>query len=631
MKHACGSPVRHPLPSAIVGVPYTVMLMAEGGALPYTRWEVRDGSLPEGLTLDISTGEISGTATRNEEASFTVELEDTDAKVASETFVLFVARPALLNLSTPSSYDFGLTSVGSASSHLFVVRNAGEVSATGLGSSPSLVSPFSFTGGAFPGLAGTCVDGGELPAGGACSLDIEFAPTTATSGASILSIAYHDGVSNIALTLNLIGRGTTGLWARQVVTGDAFTCAVLTDRTVKCWGRNTEGQLGYGDVAARGDTPGELGANLLPVDLGAGARVKRLAASATAVCALLLDHRIKCWGDNPVGQLGLGDVNRRGDDPNEMGDLLPYVDLGTGRRVSNIWSGDSGFCTLLDDFGLKCWGHNLGGTLGLGDINNRGDEPGEMGDALPYVDLGTGRVALQVAGAETSSCALLDNGQVKCWGEGIYGELGLEDLTARGDNPDEMGDALPAIDLGGGETIKQIAGSTQWHVCALLEDGSVKCWGRNNRGQLGQGDIVNRGDLPNTMGDDLVPIDLGTGRTAQILIAGISNGCTILDNGALKCWGYNVTGRLGLGDDASRGDHPNEMGDSLPEVSLGTGVRATSIEMSRHACAILTDDTIKCWGSNTFGQLGLGDTLNRGDEPGEMGDALPRVDIGLHP
>jgi alpha-tubulin suppressor-like RCC1 family protein len=124
-------------------------------------------------------------------------------------------------------------------------------------------------------------------------------------------------------------------------------------------------------------------------------------------------------------------------------------------------------------------------------------------------------------------------------------------------------------------------------------------------------------------------VDLGTGRTALALEASYLHTCALLDDGSVKCWGSNDGGRLGLGDLASRGDNPGEMGDALPAVNLGTGRTALALAVGQgHTCALL-DDTVgvKCWGSNDAGQLGLGDTTRRGDDPGEMGDALPFVSL----
>ena len=620
------------LPDAFVGTSYAIALTGTGGVPPYGPWAIQSGALPLGVNLDTGTGALSGIPTRAEAAAFMVSLEDSTTASATGSHTINVFEPAVLAISNGPSYDFGLTTVGVRSTQLFVVRNNGGFPATISGSSPALATPFSFVGGSFPGASGTCVSNGTLLPGETCALDVEFLPSSSISDSADLSISYNNGVSTTLATRSLKGRGTTGLLARQVIAGDDFSCALLSDRTVRCWGRNHAGQLGYGDIFSRGDDPGEMGVNLPPVDLGSGEQVEFLTNGWASVCALLSSHRIKCWGSNTFGALGQEDTNHRGDGPNEMGDFLSTVDLGTDRHVSNLFGGDETYCAVLDDGGLKCWGQNTSGALGLGDTNNRGDEPGEMGDALPYIDLGLGRTAVQVGGYETSICATLDNGQLKCWGQGLQGELGLGDIQVRGDQPGEMGDNLPVVDLGAGRSVTSIRGSTHLIVCALLDNASVKCWGRNDLGQLGQGDIQNRGDDPGEMGDNLLPIDLGAGRSATNLILGLNHVCTILDNGGIKCWGAGSNGRLGQGNTANRGDDPSEMGDFLPEVAVGTGVTVVSGGAGgRHTCVILSDDTIKCWGSSVFGQLGQGNTFNLGDGSGEMGDSLPRVDLALVP
>ncbi|SVC40895.1 uncharacterized protein METZ01_LOCUS293749, partial [marine metagenome] len=113
----------------------------------------------------------------------------------------------------------------------------------------------------------------------------------------------------------------------------------------------------------------------------------------------------------------------------------------------------------------------------------------------------------------------------------------------------------------------------------------------------------------------------GFNRDSIPITAGYAHSCFILDNGSVKCWGSNASGQLGLGDTNSRGDGSNEMGDNLTVIDLGTGAKAISAGYE-HTCAILDNASVKCWGSNASGQLGLGDTNSRGDGSNEMGDNL---------
>ena len=124
-----------------------------------------------------------------------------------------------------------------------------------------------------------------------------------------------------------------------------------------------------------------------------------------------------------------------------------------------------------------------------------------------------------------------------------------------GDGPNEMGDNLPTVDLGTGKTAKKIAGGG-WHTCAILNDDTVKCWGYGGNGQLGYGDTSNRGENGNEMGNNLPTVDLGTGKTAKQVVAGGSYGA-LLNDDTVKCWGQGSTGQLGYGDTNTRGDtHP---------------------------------------------------------------------------
>ena len=309
-------------------------------------------------------------------------------------------------------------------------------------------------------------------------------------------------LSQVVSIIFVVGSLRTSLVNSSIVQVDAEfrrTCA-LSDDAVKCWGYNFDGQLGYGDQDQCGDGPGEMANDLAAVDFGSGRRALQIATGSLHTCALLDDATVKCWRHADV-RLGYGDQNQRGDGPGEMGDILQPVDLGTGRTGVQIATGTH-TCALLDDATVKCLGSGADGRLGYGDQNNRGDGPGEMGDNLLPVDLGTGRTATQVAVCDAHSCALLDDATGKLWGSGADGRLGYGDQNNRGDGPGEMGNNLQPVDLGTGRTVVQIAAG-RFHTCAVLDNTAVKCWGLGNNEQLGYGDQNNRGGGPGEIGNNL--------------------------------------------------------------------------------------------------------------------------------
>ena len=377
-----------------------------------------------------------------------------------------------------------------------------------------------------------------------------------------------------------------------------------------------------------GDGPGEMGDNLFAVSLGTGQFVTQISTGEERTCAILGDGSLKCWGSNAHGQLGYGNTEMIGDDPTEMGDNLSAIDLGTGRSAKQVSAGDFHTCALLDDDSIKCWGHNNLGQLGLGHTNKIGDQTGEMGDALPAVDLGTNRSGRQVSAGGFHTCALLDDNSMKCWGMNTFGQLGLGHDNVMGNQDGEMGDALPIVDLGTGRTAKQISAG-EFHTCALLDDETIKCWGEGDSGRLGLGHSNNMRNQAGEMGDALPIVDLGTGRKARQVSAGDSHTCALLDNGWVKCWGNAGSGRLGQGSRTIHGDLPIHMGDNLPAVDLGAGRTGEQVSAGGfHTCVLLDDDSMKCWGFGQFGQLGQSSTRNLGDDPLEMGDNLPAIDFG---
>ena len=354
-------------------------------------------------------------------------------------------------------------------------------------------------------------------------------------------------------------------------------------------------------------------------------------------CAIFDNYVLKCWGkgsemgfSSSAGQLGQGHTDHIGDGMGEMGDALNPIDLGSGRAAKAVATGDKHTCAILDDNTVKCWGDSNVGQIGAGQrLADVGDEMGEMGDALNPIELGSGRTAKAITAGDNHTCAILDDNTVKCWGGNGDGQLGQGNADSIGDGSGEMGDDLDPIALGDGRTAKAITAGTG-HTCALLDDNTVKCWGGNSSGQLGQGNTDSIGDGSGEMGDTLNPIDLGSGRTAKAVAAGNLHTCAILDDNTVKCWGGNSSGQLGQGNAANIGDGSGEMGDALAPIDLGDGRTAKAITAgANHTCALLDDNTVKCWGHGNDGRLGNEAATSRvGDAMSEMGDALAPIDLG---
>eukprot|EP01083_Nonionella_stella_P290828 989559_1 len=133
------------------------------------------------------------------------------------------------------------------------------------------------------------------------------------------------------------------------------------------------------------------------------------------------------------------------------------------------------------------------------------------------------------------------------------------------------------------------------------------------------------------MGDTLLEIDLGTSFIPMQITTEYHHNCALSKAHKVKCWGYNLHGELGYGDTNNRGDGANEMSDSLLEIDLGTNFIPMQIAAGGYyTCALSTVNTVKCWGYNVFGQLGYGDTNNRGDGANEMIDSLLEIDLGTN-
>ena len=412
--------------------------------------------------------------------------------------------------------------------------------------------------------------------------------------------------------------------AGSVATGDLHSCA-LAASAVRCWGFGGAGQLGYANTRSIGDdeTPGSVGA----VELGAP--VKAISAGNFHTCALLEGGSVRCWGYGGEGRLGYANNDNVGDD--ETPASVGPVDLGAGRTAKAITAGDGHSCALLDDDTVRCWGFGLDGRLGYNNNDNVGDDesPGSAGP----VELDPGRTVKAISAGGSHTCALVDDDTVRCWGFAGSGRLGYGDTRDVGRLPSSCPTASPCrrpdevgpVDLGAGRTAKAIS-SGVGHTCAVLDNGAVRCWGNSSSGRLGYGNERNVGDTPAGTPGTAGPVDLGAGRTAKAVSAGGEHTCALLDDDSVRCWGYGAFGQLGYGSENSVGDAQTP-GSSGP-VDLGAGRTARAVSAgTAQTCARLDDGSVRCWGYGLYGRLGYCSQKSIGDNetPGTAGP----VDLGI--
>jgi alpha-tubulin suppressor-like RCC1 family protein len=386
-----------------------------------------------------------------------------------------------------------------------------------------------------------------------------------------------------------------------ITAGDQHTCVVFETGLTRCWGMGFFGVLGYGELENIGDdeTPG------CKQNLQIGGLVTQAAAGGAHTCARLTDGSVRCWGAAFSGALGYGDI------ADHIGDTeLPASagDVDVGGAVTQLTAGDSYTCAVLEGGALRCWGRGRFGALGYGNGNDIGDDetPASAGD----VDVGG--AVVQIAAGGNHTCAVLEGGALRCWGNNALSELGHGgDIV--GD--DETPASVPPVEVGG--TVSRVAAGSQ-HTCAILGSGAVRCWGRASEGQLGYGNtsVIGDDETPASAGD----VDVGGGTVVDIQ-AGTHHNCVLLDTGALRCWGRNADGQLGYGHTSDIGD--DETPASAGDVDVGGPVVAMSLG-ERHTCAVLDTGAVRCWGKSLDGQLGHGYPIIRGDdEPASTGGDVP--------
>jgi alpha-tubulin suppressor-like RCC1 family protein len=361
---------------------------------------------------------------------------------------------------------------------------------------------------------------------------------------------------------------------------------------VRCWGANDGGQLGLGNTSdLRVQKPYQNG--LVQLDAPAAFIV----AGGEHTCALMQDSTVRCWGKNGYGQLGLGHTQSIGDDE------IPSVSVATvqlGVAATTIAAGGNVTCALLDGGSVRCWGRNNYGQLGLGHTRDIGSSE------IPSATVAT--VALDdtvrdVGTGGDHTCVVLDNNNTRCWGRNDFGQLGTGNTDQIGDN--ELPTAVPAVDWTGWPNFGAILPSAT-RTYAWFSDGSgFRGWGNNEDGGLG---------VRYTGGDPtLSPTEYGNfgldARTLGLAVGG-NHGCIYLQDNELRCWGINNKGQLGLANTDTLGD--NEPFDYVAAISLGTdstgrAAYATVVGAGwAHTCAVLNTGTVRCWGANVDGQLGLG-------------------------
>jgi alpha-tubulin suppressor-like RCC1 family protein len=385
---------------------------------------------------------------------------------------------------------------------------------------------------------------------------------------------------------------------RAVSTGVGHSCALGLTGKIRCWGDDTFGQLGVG----RPQAPGVVqSAGALPlVDLASPAT--SVSAGATHTCALLDGGRVSCWGDESDGKLGYGRVLPVG----AVASPSAARAVSIGSLATAVVAGGTHTCAILDRGTVRCWGNNDFGQLGYGTPGAVGDDeaPSSVG-ALQFAE-----PVIQLALGVDHTCALTSAGNVYCWGENFLGQLGRG--TFEGGGPFERADTLEPVALGG--PVRSISAGFLT-TCAIRVDGNAFCWGDNAFGQLGY-------PHTDTIGDDERPVDAGplsVGPRLQKLVLGQGLTCGLYSGGAVKCWGFNGTGQLGYGntDPLPEGATPETLapvpvGQPSLDLALGSG----------HVCSVVSGGSVRCWGSDSNGQLGYGDTLPVGDAstPASVGD-----------
>jgi len=373
---------------------------------------------------------------------------------------------------------------------------------------------------------------------------------------------YHDNGAGVCI-------GQPMFRAQAIASGGNHTCALTLEGGVKCWGSNSNGQLGNDsiqDSTTAVDVVG-LSEGVIAITGGGG-----YDDHGGHTCALMSDKTVKCWGANGYGQLGLGDTT----------DRHTPVEITGLNDIKALTAGWFHTCALTNQGTIKCWGSNHCGALGTGDYTD---------SSIPVDVAGLSGVSFIIAGGQADqcdrTCAVLDDNSLVCWGHN---------------------DGFIPIDMGMPTNVR-MAGVGEHHVCASMRDGGVKCRGWNCAGQTGHGNVC-QDCWENTPGDVVGLVNINI----VALAAGWGHTCVVTSEGGVKCWGSNASGELGDGIDCSSFGGAGSSGcwSSMPVDVIGFTSGAVGVTAGvMSACARTGNGLVKCWGNNSHGQLGDGTTFNR--------------------
>lgn len=349
--------------------------------------------------------------------------------------------------------------------------------------------------------------------------------------------------------------GSVSSNARSVMTGLAHSCAIEAG-ALYCWGENTEGQLGLGDLEPRAT----------PTRVGDGGSWLDVCGGEVHTCALRDDGAVFCWGKNLHGELGVGDFNPR--------TLPTRIE---GPSFVRIACGGYNTCGIQSHGSLYCWGENFEGKLGLADPYDSPDGP------LPVAVSG-GHSFREVGVGQGNVCGVTREGALYCWGRNTDGQCGT--------TPEMLQLRVPTR-VGKDSDYKRVA-TAMLHTCAVKVDGRLYCWGTDAEGSLGLG------VAPQTR--KTAPLQVGSDTDWADVSVQWFHSCALRQSGALYCWGRGQEGQLGLGDIAAR-NTPTRTGSDSDWTRIATA--------RFHTCG-LRPSGVYCWGVNDDGvQLGLGDSERR--------------------